>query len=85
MSKKDNHIIVGIHITDRISEVSKVQSVLTSFGSIIKTRLGLHSLENGSDGIIILELMDNGGKVSELTAELCAIEGVEVKDIVFDH
>jgi len=85
MSNKDNHIIVAIHITDRIAEVSKVQSVLTTFGGIIKTRLGLHSLENGSAGIIILELLDNEGKVSELKTALTAIDGVEVKDIVFSH
>ncbi len=85
MSNKDNHIIVAVHITDRIAEVSQVQTVLTQFGGIIKTRLGLHSLENGADGIIILELIDNAGKVAELTSALKAIEGVEVKDIIFDH
>ncbi|MFA6175656.1 MAG: hypothetical protein WC765_03640 [Phycisphaerae bacterium] len=36
---KDNHIILGVHITDRIKHVSSVQKALTEYGCYIKTRL----------------------------------------------
>jgi len=88
MSNKDNHLIIAIHITDRISEVSTMQAVLTKFGCIIKTRLGLHSIADNncaSSGIIILELLDNEAEMKKLSDALTAIEGVEVKNIVFEH
>ncbi len=88
MSNKDNHLIIAIHVTDRISEVSTMQAVLTEFGCIIKTRLGLHSIADSncsSSGIIILELLDNETEMKKLTAALTAIEGVEVKNVIFEH
>ena len=36
------HLILGVHITNRVKHVPEVQKVLTEFGCSIKTRLGLH-------------------------------------------
>jgi len=36
---QDDHIILGVHITDRIKHVSSVQQALTEYGCYIKTRL----------------------------------------------
>ena len=36
------HIILGVHITDRIGHVDPVQHLLTEYGCSIRTRLGLH-------------------------------------------
>ena len=46
----EDHIILGVHITDRIKHVSEVQTLFTQFGCYIKTRLGLHEAsQNVSD------------------------------------
>ena len=40
--KKAKHLILGIHITERLVHALPVQQILTEFGGNIKTRLGLH-------------------------------------------
>ncbi len=83
-----NHIIMAIHVTNRVQNVNNVQACLTEYGCYIKTRLGLHDA-TGSDcspnGLIILELVDNQEKADELRAKLNTINGIEAKQIVFGH
>lgn len=84
----DKHIVVGIHITERVKHAGEVQKVLTEFGCQIRTRLGLHEADAGvcsSNGLILLELVDNDAQVASLKERLDAIEGVEVQSMVFDH
>ncbi len=82
------HLILGVHISNRLNHVGEVQNVLSEFGGQIRTRLGLH--ETGDDycspnGLLILELLDHEEKKEELKGRLNAIDGVEVKEMVFDH
>lgn len=82
------HIILGVHITDRIKHVSAVQNTLTEFGCSIRTRLGLHEAEPGfcsPNGLLLLEMTDDEQNADQLAKKLNAIEGVEVKKMVFDH
>jgi hypothetical protein len=84
----DKHIIVGIHITERVAHAGDVQKVLTEFGCQIRTRLGLHEADKGlcsPNGMIVLEMLDDDAKVAELKEALSAIVGVEVQSMVFDH
>jgi len=85
---KDDHIILGVHITDRIKHVGQIQQVLTEFGCYVKTRLGLH--EAGKDfcspnGLLILELAGDAGKCAEVEQKLKAVEGTDVQKMVFTH
>lgn len=41
---KSDHIIVGIHVTDRMKNASEVQKIFTEYGCNIKTRLGMHEV-----------------------------------------
>ena len=34
--------IIGIKISNRIEEATKLQEILTNYGCVIKTRIGLH-------------------------------------------
>ncbi len=82
------HIILGVHITDRIGHVDSVQHILTEHGCSIRTRLGLHEAEAGfcsPNGLLLLEMTDDDSAAAELAGRLEAIEGVEVKTMVFDH
>jgi hypothetical protein len=84
----DKHIIVGVHITERVKHASEVQKVFTEFGCQIRTRLGLHEADKGvcsPNGLIILDMVDDDAKVASLKKKLTAIDGVEVQAMVFDH
>ncbi len=78
--------IIGVHVTDRVLEVSELQAVLTKFGCTIKTRLGLHEVKDNycsRGGLIILELTGSFEEYMKLENELLKIDGLEVKKMVF--
>ncbi|MCK5802172.1 MAG: hypothetical protein KAI66_05040 [Lentisphaeria bacterium] len=86
--QRDDHIILAIHVTDRVEQASSVQAVLTNCGGNIKTRIGLHEATNGAaspNGVILLELVGSDAQVQALIASLNDIVGVETKNIVFGH
>jgi len=85
---KADHVILGIHVTDRLRHASDVQKVFTEYGCNIKTRLGLHEVaENycAGEGVVILELVGGPEIRTGMAAKLAAIEGIEVKEMVFAH
>jgi hypothetical protein len=84
----EKHIVVGVHITERVKRAAEVQKVFTEFGCQIRTRLGLHEADKGvcsPNGLILLELVDDDAQVVAFKKKLLAIEGVEVQSMVFDH
>ena len=84
----DKHILVGVHITERAKHAGKVQEIFTTYGCSIRTRLGLHEADAGRcspNGLIILEMAEDDAVIAEMVAELDALEGVEVQQMVFDH
>jgi len=84
----DKHIVVGVHITERVKHAGRVQEVFTQYGCSIRTRLGLHEADGqvcSPNGLILLELVDDDALNAEFIAALKAIDGVEVQQMVFDH
>ena len=78
MKKSILLVLVGKRKEDAI----KLQQILTAWGCIIKTRLGIHDgvLENCSDeGLIILELYGTDEQKNELTRKVAVIPGVSSK------
>jgi hypothetical protein len=74
--------ILLILMNTRTKEAVKVQQVLTGWGCMIKTRLGIHDgvLDNCSDsGLIILELVGEDNKKKELARKLAVLPGVSSK------
>lgn len=85
---QDKHTILGVHITDRLQEAMDVQKVLTEFGRIVRTRLGLHETDRGADapaGVLVLEVVGEDKDIEAMADRLGAIEGVEVQKMVFTH
>ena len=85
MSKIEKWIL-GVHVTDRVSDPKKVQPVLTKFGCSIKTRLGLHDITlemPSSKGLLLLELTGDPVEFVKLENELLNIEGLDVKKMIF--
>ncbi len=84
----DKHIIVGVHITDRLENAVKVQQVLTEYGGNIKTRLGLHEVTGRApnvNGLVLLEMVGDEARCLSILDRLSAIRGVFVQKMVFEH
>ena len=82
------HIILGVHITDRMKRAVDVQKLFSEYGCHIKTRLGLHDV--GKDycapgGLVLLEMLGAEKTCLELAKKLAKVEGVEVQTMVFAH
>lgn len=83
-------IILGLKVDNRHEDAPKVQEVLTDYGCVIKTRLGLHSATDdrnvcSEDGLILLELIRNAEKeVAELEGKLKDIGAVHVEKMEFE-
>ena len=77
--------IMVIKISQRSDKAPKVQTVLTEFGCIIKTRLGLHEAGEACSevGTLILQLCGDED-YQDLEKALNAIEGVKAKLVVLD-
>jgi hypothetical protein len=86
--RKTPHVIFGIHIKDRGHHAVGVQAVLTEFGESIKTRLGLHEVDEGSsspNGLLLIEFIGDNARAKTFADRLGTIPGVETKQMVFDH
>ncbi len=78
MSKTVLLILVG----NRKDAAVEVQKVLTAWGCLIKTRLGIHDgiLDNCSEqGLIILELYGTQQQKEEVSRKISLIQGVSSK------
>ncbi len=74
--------ILLILIGSRKNAAVNVQKVLTGWGCMIKTRLGIHDgvLDNCTDeGLLILELYGERKKMEELARKVSLVKGVSSK------
>jgi alcohol dehydrogenase YqhD (iron-dependent ADH family) len=81
----DKKTLLIFSLENRRTEAVKVQKILTDFGCIIKTRLGIHDgvLDKCSNtGLIILELVGVKAEVRDLERRLKAVKSVRVKLVV---
>ena len=62
--------IIGIQVSNRIEEATKLQEILTRYGCLIKTRVGLHDMGEYkclNYGIVLIQVVD---KINEIYDEL---------------
>lgn len=79
--------IIGIKLDNRMASSTELQDILTKYGCIIRTRIGLHDVDCGrcsQGGVILLEVI-NDELVPALQKELCHIEGIELQQMVFER
>ncbi len=84
MRKRD---IVAVLIESRSDTAVNVQKILTGWGCLIKTRLGLHDgvLNKCSQtGLVILEMVGEDEKIDECVRKLNLIKGAQAKHIRLD-
>lgn len=85
---EEPHVIYGVHVTNRATQVPNVQHLLSEYGCSIKTRIGLHRVDENAcspRGLILLEMFGNIATCQELKTKLAAMDGVDVQEMVFEH
>ncbi len=86
--KQPDHMILAVHITNRMKQVSRVQEILTRYGKNIRTRIGLHEANGRAAspaGVIVLECVSAPRSFAALQKDLDAVQGIETQAIVFGH
>lgn len=76
--------VMIILLKQRSKSAVKVQELLTEYGCSIRTRLGLHEVEENlcsDEGLIILQLCASGEEVKEFEKKLNLLEGVKAKTV----
>jgi len=76
--------VIAILVSHRNQAAANVQKVLTGWGCMIKTRLGIHEgiLDDCSEkGLIILDLVGEEEKKAELVRKLNTLSGVSAKRV----
>ncbi len=86
----DDHIIIGVHVSNRAQQAVELQKVFTEYGCNIKTRVGLHDTDANvcsTTGVILLEIFNkDGDDISvEMLNKFNSIEGIDAQKMVFAH
>lgn len=77
-------IIIGIKLTNRTETSSDFQNIISKYGCIIKTRIGLHSTCSSvcaNYGIILLEIVDDAAIV-QLKKDILALKDITLAEMV---
>jgi hypothetical protein len=85
---EDPHVVYGVHVTNRATQVPNVQHLLTEYGCNIKTRIGLHHVDENAcspRGLILLEMFGDRAVCEQLKAKLAGLEGVDIQEMIFEH
>ena len=80
-------IILGIQVTNRLTKAPEVQKLFTQYGCNIKTRLGLHDVNETAcspTGLVLLGMFGKEEGILRMEKDLKAIEGIKVQKMVFE-
>jgi hypothetical protein len=83
----ESHLLLVIHVTNRLKKAPLVQKTLSQFGDAIRTRLGLHEIDkeySSPSGIMVLDIVGES-RARQLKKALDEIKGIETKLVVFKH
>lgn len=86
--EKRRHLILGVHITDRVQAVPEGQKIFTEYGCYIRTRIGLHEVQGNfcaPGGLVLLDMICDEPTCCEMEAKLKALQGIVVQKMVFEH
>jgi hypothetical protein len=82
-----NRIILGVQVTNRLKNVADVQKVLSEYGCNIKTRLGLHDVNENycsTTGLLLMETYGDAKSILEMERKLRAIDGLVIQKMTFE-
>ncbi|MEM1988306.1 MAG: hypothetical protein QXS41_00480 [Candidatus Woesearchaeota archaeon] len=80
MVKKKFYHIIGLVLKNRKENAIKLQEILSKYGEIIKTRLGIHETKEEKDhGLIILHIEGKEKEIKKLIEELNSLKEINAK------
>lgn len=69
--------IIGISINNRNNDSIKLQEILTKYGCLIKTRIGLHDMGEYqclNYGIVLIEVVDKRNEIYDELAKFWKVQ-----------
>jgi hypothetical protein len=79
--------VLGVLVTNRVENAPQVQQILTDCGCFIKSRIGLHEVNENicaPAGLILLELFGDEKAYEDVEAKLRAVKGLQVQKMLFE-
>jgi len=79
-------MILIIKLNEREILSNKFQEIISAYGCYIKTRIGLHDVDNemcSTTGIIILQMPDKKEIIKDMIKELNSIKYIQIEKIHF--
>lgn len=80
-------IILGIKIPSSYQHVKQIQELFQTYGNLIKTRLGIHDVEEENVspyGIVLLETIGDLNEILSFEAKLKQLPEVQLQKMEFD-
>ncbi|HPJ02936.1 MAG TPA: hypothetical protein PKU80_08865 [Candidatus Limiplasma sp.] len=74
--------IIGIKMDNRVANAAVLQQALTKNGCLIKTRLGMHEVDEqtcANYGLIVLQPCGTLAEIQQLVKDLNALDGITAK------
>ena len=74
--------IIGIKMDNRVANAAVLQQALTKNGCLIKTRLGMHEVDEqtcANYGLIVLQPCGTLAEIEQLVKDLNALDGITAK------
>ncbi len=74
--------IIGIKMDNRVANAAVLQDALTKNGCLIKTRLGMHEVDEqtcANYGLIVLQPCGTAEEIDKLVKDLNALDGITAK------
>ncbi len=84
MKRRD---VVAVMVDQRNETALNVQKILTGWGCMIRTRLGLHEgvLDNCTQtGLLILEMVGDSDKIEEFVRKVNLVKGAKAKRLTLE-
>ena len=79
-------VILGILIGNEVADIVSFQQLLTTYGNVIRTRLGLHESHYETPkikGLLLLELVGDAAEIASFEKAVCKISGIQIQKMVF--
>ena len=79
-------IILGIFIGNEVMDIVSFQHLLTKYGNVIRTRLGLHESHYEVPkvkGLLLLEMFGDASEIASFEKAVHKISGIQVQKMTF--
>jgi len=79
-------VILGLLIGSEVVDIVTFQQLLTKYGNVIRTRLGLHESHYETSkikGLLLLEMVGDAAEIASFEKAVSKISGIQVQKMVF--